>query len=177
MDTIDNTLPNNPNTPLFKSALEYGLILSLIGIGIMLIAHYSGIDMNGTMWKSTNWVISAIMVAWMLWHFREKKNGGFLRYGQGVGLSTLTGLISGIIGGIFFFIFVKYLAPEFIENIENKAISDMQAQGLSDDQISQSMQYARMFMSPGAMVVYAILGAVVSYLILGLIFSAIFKRD
>lgn len=177
MDTLDNSLPQNPNTPLLKSALEYSIMFSLIGIGMMMIAHYVGLDMNGWTWKLLSWAVSITLVGWMIWNFREKKNGGFLRYGQGVGLSTLTGLIAGVITGIFFFIFVKYIAPEFIENIENKTISDMQAQGLSDSQIEMNMKYASMFMSPGAMVIFSIIGSVVSYLILGLIFSAIFKRD
>ncbi len=177
MDTLDNSLPQNPNTPLLKSALEYGVIFSLIGFALTLAAHYAGLDMNGNLWKGFNWVLSAAMVGWMLWNFREKKNGGFLRYGQGVGLSVLTGLVSGVIGGIFFFIFVKYIAPEFITQIEDAAIAGMQEQGLTDEQIEMNMGYASMFMSPGAMVVYAILGALFSYLIYGLIFSAIFKKD
>lgn len=172
---MDNQL-QNPRPSLMKAALEYGVIFSLIGMALFAISHYAGVDLNGAASKIGNWVISIAMVVWMLWHFREKKNSGVLGFGQGVKLSVLTGVVSGIVGAVLMYFFVTMIAPEFMENVENQAIEGMQAQGLSDEQIAQNMKIASMFMSPVAMAFYAFFGSVVSYLILGLVFSAILKR-
>ena len=69
------------------------------------------------------------------------------------------------------------MSPEFITNVQDKAIEDMAEQGLSDQQIAESMKYAGMFMSAGFMSAMAIIGSVFTYTILGLIVTAIYKRD
>lgn len=177
MDSIDLAGNQNPETPLMKPAIEYSLLFALITIALFAAGHYGGFDLNSMGWKIVNWVISISMVAWLLWNFREKKNEGFLKFGQGVKLSVLVGIFTGIIGGILMYVFVTTIAPEFMTNVENQAIMAMQEQGLTDEQIKESLKMTSMFFSPGAMVLFSILGSVFSYLILGLIFSAILKRD
>ncbi len=177
MDTIDSQKLENPNTPLMKHAMRYALILSGIGIGFMLIGHYAGWSMESWSFRLISWAISIATVIWMLKEFRDVHNGGFLRMGQGVGLSALTGLFAGIITAIFFYFFVTQISPEFVTNIQDKAIEDMSEQGLSDEQIEENMKYAGMFMSAGFMSAMAVIGSVFTYTIIGLIGSAILKRD
>jgi len=177
MESIDQNKIENPNTPLSKHAMRYALIISGIGIALMLVGHFSGWSMESWSFRLISWAISIGAVVWMIKDFRDVQNGGYLRFGQGVGLSALTGLIAGIITAIFFYIFVTQMSPEFITNVQDKAIEDMAEQGLSDEQIAESMKYAGMFMSAGFMSAMAIIGSVFTYTILGLIVTAIYKRD
>jgi len=113
----------------------------------------------------------------MIKDFRDKKNGGFLRLGQGVGLSVLVGLFSSIITGVVMYIFMTAIAPGYMEQIQDQAIINMENQGLSEEQIRQSLEITNKIMTPGMIVFFGMIGSVIFYLILGLIFSAIFKRD
>ncbi len=177
MDTIDSPRLENPNTPLMKHAMRYALILSGIGIAFMLIGHFSGWSMESWSYRIISWAISIGSIVWMVKNFKEVQNGGYLRVGQGTGLSALTGVFAGIITAIFFYIFVTQISPEFITNVQDKAIEDMTDRGMSDEQIEESMKYASMFMSAGFMSTMAIIGSVFTYTVIGLIASAIFKRD
>lgn len=176
-NVLDNTVLSNPNTPIRNHAFRYAIIVSAIAIVVILMSHFTKWNMESWSYRIINWVISIGAVVWMIWDFKNKQNSGYLRLGQGVSLSVLTGLISGFIVAVFFYFFMKYISPEFLENIQDKAMMDMAEQGLSDEQIEQSMSYASYFMSAGFIAIIALIGSVISYLILGLITSAIMKRD
>lgn len=175
MESIDYS-KQNPETPVMKPALEYAVIFSLITIALFAIGHYSGFE-KATWWRLLTFAASVAMVGWMIWNFRDKKNEGFLRLGQGVKLSFLTGIFAGIIGGVFTYIFITVITPDFMDSMQNEAIAQMEAQGLSEEQITQSLKFTGMFMSPVFMFLSSVLGSIISYVLLGLIFSAIMKRN
>jgi hypothetical protein len=53
--------------------------------------------------------------------------------------------------------------------IKEKQIEEMQARGMSDEQIDQGMKFAEMFMSPEAILIFGIIGGIITVLIVGLI--------
>ncbi|MBL7942723.1 MAG: DUF4199 domain-containing protein, partial [Flavobacteriales bacterium] len=110
-------------------------------------------------------------------HYKKKVNNGFLSFGQGVGLSVLTGLVIGVIMAIFMYVYTKFINPDMIIKIQDKAIEDMQSQGLSDEQIEMSMGMAEMFMSPGFFAISTLIAMPIIFTIIGLIASAIVKKD
>ncbi len=177
MENIDFIKTENPETPRIRPAMIYALVLSAIGIVFMIAGHFTGWDMQSWSYRIVSWIISIGGILFIVKHFRDEHNKGRLRFGQGVGLSSLTGLFAGLITAVFFYFFISYIAPEFMTNIQDQAINDMMEKGMSEEQIEQNMQYAGMFMSAGFMSIMALVGTVVSYTILGLIASAIFKRD
>ncbi len=177
MENIDFAKSENPDTPRTGLAMMYALILSAIGIVFMIIGHFTGWEMQSWSYRITSWIISIGTVFFIVKHFRDERNNGKLRFGQGVGLCSLTGLFAGLITAVFFYFFISYIAPEFVTTIQDQAINDMMERGMNEDQIEESMKYAGMFMSAGFMSVMALVGTVVSYTILGLIASAIYKRD
>lgn len=177
MTTIDSLQSGNPETPRMQHAMRYALILGAIGIALMLGGHYAKWDTESWSYRVVSWVISIGSIFWMIKDFRDNQNGGFLRIGQGVGLSALTGVFAGIITAIAFYFFLSYLAPNFIENVKNKSIQDMYDAEMSESEIEESVKYMSMFMTSGFFAFSALIGTIISYTILGVIASAIFKRD
>lgn len=177
MESLDNNFGKNPNTPLVKPAIGYAIVFGLVGIALFLIGYYAHIPEDNWTWKIVGWAVTIGLMYWMIKDFRDKKNGGYLRLGQGVGLSVLVGLFSSILTGIVLYVFMTAIAPEYMTHIQDQAIINMENQGLSEEQIRQSMQITDKIMTPGTIVFFGMIGSAIFYLILGLIFSAIFKRD
>ncbi|MFM9985076.1 MAG: DUF4199 domain-containing protein [Flavobacteriales bacterium] len=172
-----NQPSGNPNVPIFSSALFYGVILAAISIGAGVVAHITDWDTQGTSFKLLTWAIFIGGITWTLWHYKKQKNNGYLRYGQGVGLSVVTGLVAGILGAIYIVIYMKFINTGMVDEIMEQSYEQMADQGMSDTQIDQAMEMTSMFMTPGFFAIISVLSWVIISLIIGLIASAFMKRD
>ncbi|MCC6599393.1 MAG: DUF4199 domain-containing protein [Crocinitomicaceae bacterium] len=177
MSTLDHSLPGEKKTPMLAPSLQYGVLLALASIVWLLLAHFLSLNFDGWLNKFAGWIISIVGLSLVILHFRDKLNNGKLSLGQGVKLSVLTGLWSGLIYSIFFYIFLTYVSPTILDTIKEAAINSMAEQGLSDTQIEQAMHTAGYFLSPAFMSLSIILGSLFSSALLGLIISAILKKD
>jgi ABC-type antimicrobial peptide transport system permease subunit len=92
-----------------------------------------------------------------------------MSYGEGIGISFWIGLLSSVISSLFTYIYIKFFDASFVEMIKEKQIEEMQARGMSDEQIDQGMKFAEMFMSPEAILIFGIIGGIITVLIVGLI--------
>jgi Protein of unknown function (DUF4199) len=177
METLDKQTLSNPETPKAKAALEYGIILAMIGIVSMLLPVIFKFDMNSWLYRIFSWVLTIGTLTWAIKSFRDKKNDGYLRIGQGVGLSSLIGIWSGLVLAIFVYLLYTVISPELLDTIMNQAYENMQKQNLTDEQIEQSMSMVGWMFKPGFFAVMAFLGTILFDVILGLIISAILKKD
>ena len=167
----------NPRKPLLPEALKYALISGLLFIALAMVGFALGISEQHLALQLLGWVLYVAIPFVFLSHYKNKINKGFLSFGQGVGLSALTGLLLGVLMGIFIYMYAAYINPDMIVSIEDKAIEDMRSQGLSDDQIESSMAIAGMFISPGFFAISSLISMPLIFTIVGLIASAILKRD
>ena len=177
MAAIEDVISDNPNTPKLIPALIYGSVISLLTFVIMLVATWTGWDMNSNSYKGIVWAVTAAVLFMCIKDYRDQRNNRKLTIGQGVGLGTLIGLVSGVLGAIFFYLFITYVNPNFIADAENMAIMDMQKRGMSDEQIEQGHQMMSYVMNPVFMGIMVIFFSVIFNLIAGLIIGAILKRD
>jgi Protein of unknown function (DUF4199) len=178
MKPLDESNIGNPQIPAFKPSLNYSLILGLLSIIIIAGVHYAKID--ETSWASviSHWLIMIGAIYFILNHFKTKINSGYLTIGQGVKVSVLTGLFTGIIAGICTYFLVTMIAPEIIDMAREKMLSAMEEQqNVSDSQMKQTLEIAEMFLAPGAISAIVALKGLICYTIIGLIISAIIKRD
>lgn len=173
----DLTPGGNPDTPVLSSSLFYGVILAAIAIGAGIVAHITKWDTQSGAYKALTWGIFIGGITWTIWHYKNRKNKGYLRYGQGVGLATLTGLISGILGAIYIVVYMKYVNTGFVDQLMETSYEQMVDQGLTEAQIEQAMEMSAMFMTPSFFAIISIVSWVFVSLIISLIASAIMKRD
>ena len=149
-------------------ALKYGLISGLIGIVYFVIINLIDQGMNQSL-SSVGFLILAVII--YLAHKAFKDEGdSHMSYGQGLGVGTLLSLVSSTIIGIFTFIYVSYINPEYIQQVLDLKRGDMEDQGLGD---AQSMAIEKMVSSPVIMSIMGILTTVFVGFIISLIVSAI----
>lgn len=159
-----------------KSALTYGLYLGLASIVFTLILYLTEMLGNSALgWIS--FIISIAILSWAMINFRDKQNGGVLRYGQGVGLGTLSMFFGGILSSIFTFVLYNYIDPGIIDQLVNQALEEAMAKGTPEAQMEMVEKWTRMFMNPTAMLIMGIIGSPIIGAIISLILAAIFKKE
>lgn len=164
----ENTTAVEPVTTR-SAGIRYGLIGGIIGIAYFLILNTAGLDTTQGFW---NWFRFIITIAILIFaHKYYKDNNSFMSYGQGVGISFWMGLIGSVIGGVFMFVYMKFIDASFVEMMKQNQINAMQERGMSDAQIDQSMKFASMFMSPVAILIFTLIFGVIGNVIAGLIVS------
>lgn len=176
MNTIDNDIQGNPDTPKLKPAIRYAFILSGISILFVFLSQFLKWDQNSLDFKLITWAFSIGAVFYMIKHYRDTLNGGYLRIGQGVGLSALTGLIQGLIMCAFMYVYLTAINPDMLVTIEDQTLRQLESEGLSESEIDQAMAYSKPFLTPGFMSGMMIFGSVFMTTLLGLIVSAIMKK-
>ncbi len=123
-------------------AIRYGLILGLILIIISIIFEFLNLEFKTQQnlnYGSFIFVLAAIILA----HKAFKEGGdGFMSLGQGIGIGTLLSVISGVISGIFTYVYLKFIDDSMLQEIKDLQIEGMEKQGMSDAQIEQAMEYA-----------------------------------
>ncbi len=166
----------NQNASVGKSALTYGLYLGLALVVYSLILYLAGLTGN----KAAGWVTYLIMIgmlAFTMINYREKVNGGFLKYGQGVGLGVLTAVYGGVLSAIFSFILIKFIDPGIVEQIVNQAMEEAMASGANEQALEMAEKMVRMFTSPTAILLMGVVGSAFMGAIFSLILAAIFKKE
>jgi len=161
---------------LFKNALTYGLYMGLALIVYSLIIYFAGLTGNTAVGYLTYLIYIGVLCYAMI-NYRDKVNGGVLKYGQGVGLGTFTMIIGGFMSSVFSFILMTYIDPGLVDQIINIAMEEAMAKGLPEAQIEMTEKMVRMFTNPIAMLVVGILGSGIIGAIISLILAAIFKKE
>ncbi|MCX6286222.1 MAG: DUF4199 domain-containing protein [Bacteroidetes bacterium] len=158
-----------------SNALNYGLITGAVLIVYSLLLYIANLYMN----KSLGYISYLFLLGGMVWgtlEYRKKAANGFLTYGQAFTSCFLIGLIAGILGAVYMFIFAQFINPGLINEIIDQARVSMQGKNLTDDQIETALDYTRKFTSPILMMIFGfILYAIISA-ILGLLAAIFLKK-
>lgn len=155
-------------------AMKWGVILGLISVAyfIMLniasLAHEQSYGYLGSIFT---------IVIFILAHkaFKED-NGGFMSFGEGFKIGALITIISSVISSVFTYVYVKFIDGSMLELIKEKAIADMEDQGMGEEQIDQAMGFAEMFMSAEAVLIMGTIMGIIFGIIIALIVTAFTKN-
>ncbi len=161
-------------TTVGKISIKFGLISGLLGIAFFVLLDVMGQSGN----QSLSYIGYAILAAIIFFaHKAFKDEGdGFMNYGQGLGIGTLLSLVSSILSSVFFYIYVTFVSSDYITTIMDKQREKLEESGMADAQIEQAMEMTEKFMTPGMMLIFAVVGTVFFGLILSLVISAITQK-
>ncbi|MBW6479054.1 MAG: DUF4199 domain-containing protein [Bacteroidales bacterium] len=175
-NTIENSSPG-----MFKPALNYALIISVVMIIVSLIFYLMGHPTaNVKVYLEYAIIIAGLSYAAIM--FRNEFSGGFITYGRSLGFIVVTGLITGIILGIWTFIYLGIIAPEVMEMIKEQIIENAYATAyrfnpnISDAEIDTMVDIQLRFQKPGILAFMNVFGYTFQALIFGLIISIFVKR-
>ncbi len=171
-------MENEINVTPFNTGIKYGTYLGILSCLLMLIVHYGGLQDYSDPAASSNMVVS--LVQWILVfgliylgvRYYRSHNEGLLTLGEGLTTSMYIGLFSGIILGLFSYIFVAYIAPEMMDAVTDAIDFDE----MSEEEAAMAEDVVGMFVSPTFMAFSAFIGRVIAAFFFGLIAAFILKR-
>ncbi len=162
----------------FMPSLTSGLVLGVILVIYSLILYVVGLNENQWL-AAISYVITAIVLFFVIVNFRDKQQDGFITYGKGVSVGTLTGLFASVILAIFTYIYVNYIDPSVIEKALVQAEESILARqpNISDEELDNAMKMVEIFTSPVLMAVMSIFWYTLVSLVFSLLISIFAKRE
>ena len=154
--------------------LRYGLLTGLVSVIFSFILFATSLDQSPVRWLGV-----AIVVGGMLLAHRQFKqqNGGFMGYGEGLGIGVLLSLVSGIISTLFSYVYITFIDPDYMNRVMETTRAKMEQQGnMSDAQIEQATAMVQKFSSGGWILLFGIIVSLVTGLLIALVVSAITKN-
>ncbi len=167
-------MENQPSTA--RIALKWGLILGVAQIVFSTLVFLTDNFGNNAL-GSVAYLLIAIALVLAMRDFRTL-NGGYMAYGEGISVGTLTAAISGLLSSLFSVFYMTVIDTNVMQRVIDKAREQMEAQGnLSDEQIDQAIEITQKFQSPGILFAVGVIGSALIGLIFSLVIAAIMKKD
>lgn len=168
-------------TNLFSEVFKkWGLIYGLIGVIYVFLTAMLGIQGGDNfMVGILSWLFTAGL-AFGIYFFATKEyrlnNDDQITLGRGLGLNMMVGLIGGSIRAVGFYVYIKFIDPNYVQNIIEAQMEAQERFGgpsTSQDQLPEFMKFLQTpeFFA-GSVFFSVILGA----LIIGLIVAAINQK-
>ena len=157
-----------------RIALKWGGIL-----GLVLIVYSLVLFLTGTFGDSRlGWVSTVLSIGGLVLAMREfrTQNRGYMAYGEGVGVGTLTAAISGLLSALFTTFYTTIIDPNVMQQMIERVRVQYEERGMSDEQIDQAMGFVERMQSPGITFAIGVIGAALFGLLLSLIIAAIMRR-
>ena len=141
-------------TSVARNSLNYGAATGIVMVIVSLLLYVLNLsDQTFVQYLSLAIIIAGIVIG--ILNYRNKINGGFISYGQSLGSGVLIGLFSSILVSIYTIIFFKFIDPDMINVILNKAHDSMLERNptMTDEQLDIAMSWTRKFMNPFIMAI------------------------
>lgn len=158
----------------------YYVLSSGAKLGFALVAFLTIMYMTGQLLESPltslSWLIYIAVIYLTMKGFRDKCNEGFLTYGQGLVFGLKISALSGIFVGLFYFILMSYIDPDFREAMIAVAEEAALAMGLPESQVEQMRPSFEMTTNPWLMLFSNMLSGLFNGTLISLVVAAFVKR-
>ena len=162
-------------TSTARVALKYGVLASVVIMIYTTIINLAGLSQNKIL-SSLSFVFMIVAIVLAMKNFREK-NGGYMSYGEGLGLGTLVSAVMGLLSSAFAMFYMQFIDNTLLTQGMDQVREDMERRGMDDSQIDQAMELSQKVMSPGVVFAIGVFGYVLMGLIISLIVAAIIRRE
>jgi len=168
---METTSATTPSTA--RVALKAGVITALAMIVYTVILNLAGVAQSSPL----QYVSFLLLIGGLVYGMRDFKeqNSGYLSYGQGLGVGTLTSAVAGLLSSLFSTFYIKFVDPTVLQRTMDEQRIKMEERGMSDAQIDQAMAMAEKM--TGFSFLFATLVVVFFGFILSLVIAAVLKRD
>lgn len=173
---MENENYTQPAAPaVLPIAIRYGLITGLVMIIFTLITFFIG--MYGAWYLGLIGIVIVIVMIVAAHNHYKKLNGGYMSYGKGLGIGTLTYGIAGILAGIFIYIYLTYIDPSVLDTMIEAQVAMMENFNLPEDKMDEALARLENENTPGRHFINQAVGGFVIGFFLSLIIAAITKRN
>ncbi|MGI4761764.1 MAG: DUF4199 domain-containing protein [Janthinobacterium lividum] len=153
---------------------RYGLLTGLVSVIISFGIYALELDQNPV----ARFATMAVLVVGIILAMRNFKvqNGGFMSYGQGLGVGVTVASIVGLLSTAFVYVYTTFVDPELMTRVMDRARADMEAKGMPDAQIDQAMAFSAKFTTGPVMLIFTLLGSIIIGLLISLLVAAFVKN-
>lgn len=164
-----------------NTALMYGLYVTAANIVFNLIMYFTGA------WKSESYgwlgfltvVFLAIGIVFAMRERKREEFDGYLRYAQGFSTGLTVSIVAGLLGAIFYYVYLNYINPEVVDFMREQMEKGMaeQQREMSSEQFEQAKDMGELFMTPSMQAIWTFVTTLVVGSIISLIAAAFLKRN
>ena len=166
----------HPHPALLPIALKWGLITGLVSLIFTLYGFVTESFGNFMITLLVSLIISVLGIVFALREFRTK-NGGYMKYGQGLLLGISTMVISSILSGLFAMLYMQFVDPTIAEKMVDATLEQMSGFGIDESALEEQRDTILAENTPLNQLWGALKNGLFGGLILSLIISAIMKRN
>ena len=165
---------NNNNK--IKSSMNLGLILGGVLVILHLLFWFTETG-NNKFAEYLNYIAIAVLIAWGTKTYRDQEMGGVMRYGQALSYGSLSGFFSSVIYGFYFYIFITFIDPEYLERILLLLEESLVNAGYTDEEVNSLVLIQEKMRSPVLWSISSILTFTFLGFIISLITSIFMKKE
>lgn len=151
----------DPSPTVMSVSLKFGLIMAVISIATMMIKIALGVNPYDRDWSG--WVSIIIVIVLVVFaHKSFKEDGdGYMSFGQGFGIGTLSMLISVVVSGIFSMLYSSFIDQGLLDQILQKTEEQMREQGQNEQAIEIALEWTKKLFWP----IYFFFGGIMAVIV------------
>jgi membrane protein DedA with SNARE-associated domain len=165
-----------------KPYVTYGIGVTVAGALLTFALYFLGAHNDVEKMQATSTVAGILagfvipVVATFLTLRAAAPDGG-MSYGQGVLTALLLGVVAGVLGAVFNYIYGAIINPGMFDTIHEMQVAALEAQGkMTAEQIDQAAEMMKKFSGPIFTSIAALIGSPIFYTIIGLVVSIFVRR-
>ncbi len=182
MDSLDTL---QPKKTLSQHAMTVALLMTGVGILVNLVFYITELDIEALTNPAVSWLNRLLLIGSSYYFIhaalkshRDEDLGGYVSVGQGIGMGTLAGLVSGVLSAIWFFIFTTFIATDMLDKIKEVTVQQMQEKGgQSAEQVEKAMEMMSFFFNPVFFAMVIVLSSIFFGFLCGLVAGLALKKD
>lgn len=170
-----STAGDETKSTIWKSAATYGMYFAILSILVTIVLYVT----DSMMWKPFQYIYYALIIIFIVWvqlHFR-KSLGGYISYGQSLGIAVLSMLFAAIPIAVFTYILYKFIDPGLIDQLKLAAEEQLVGKGLPEEQLEAALTLTSKLQTPGILSASQLLNLPFNGLIVGLISSIFIRKE
>lgn len=162
-------------TSFWKISSRYGIPCGLILILLTLVFYLSGIDKE----NFSGFISMGAMFLICIWAVSDmrRRSHGVINFGEGFKTGIITLGTGGLISLIYFYIHITLIDKNFLVDLVQNKVDEMQRKGMDQAGIDQAMKYMEFMNSPAITTLFGSVNIIISGLFFSLIVAAIMKKE
>jgi hypothetical protein len=163
----------------YATGVKYGLIAGITYV-VLLFVQYKYTAVNPVSFALTKLATFIIIIALFVFAglARRKELGGYADFRSVLQPLIITIIITEVMYGLFSYIYLNYIDPQFLDNFLNNITAWFEKKGLSQDQIDKQMEMYRNNTTKPTIrdVLFGIATWIVIDAVFGIIIAAVLRR-
>lgn len=182
MDNLQETKDPKSVSP-YPTALRFGFIggLCFIVYGLILYMFFSNPAEAGIMGSVYQMGVSTVLfttiIVMAIKKHRDEDLGGYISFGRAFWTGFVTIIITRAIFALFSLLYTTVIHPDYAKEMQENLRTLYERQGMSEQQIEQSLGFVQMFSNPLIGFGFLLVWAAISGAIVGAIVAAIMQKE